>query len=230
MARRTICAAALAALAALPLAPPALAHEGSPDYESLVRSIAPRIPGFAVEVLNGDDRLEARNTGAATVTIEGYDDEPYLRLRPNGIVEANLRSPAHYLNQDRFSGAKVPASADAGAAPRWTVVARTGRYEFHDHRMHWMARNVPQQVTDRSKRTKVFDWSVPLRVRGSSGAISGELFWRGSGPGAPLGAYVALGAVMLLGAGSVVLVRRRRAAAAAADHGHRPPRRKREAW
>jgi hypothetical protein len=227
MARRSIRAAALAALAAALLAPPALAHEGSPDYESLVRSVTPRIPGFAVEVLNGDDRLEVRNTGTATVTIEGYNDEPYLRLRPGGIVEANLRSPAQYLNQDRFTGAKVPASADPKAVAQWKVVARTGRYEFHDHRMHWMAMGVPQQVSDRSKRTKVFDWSVPLRAQGSSGAIAGELFWRGSGGGAPLGAYVALAVVMLLGGASVLLVRRRRAAAAAEPG---PGRREREAW
>jgi len=221
VARRTIRAAALAVLAAALAAPPALAHEGSPDYESLVRAVAPSIPGFAVEVLNGDDRLEARNSGSATVTIEGYNGEPYLRMRPGAIVEVNMRSPAHYLNQDRFLGAKVPASADPDAAPRWKVVARTGRYEFHDHRMHWMAKRVPEQVADRSRRTKVFDWSVPLRAQGTTGAIRGELFWRGSGTGAPVGAFVALAAIMLLGGAFVVLVRRRRAAAPAA---------RREAW
>ncbi len=225
MARRTIRAAALAALAAALAAPPVLAHEGSPDYVSLVRSVTPRVPGFAVEMLNGDDRLEVRNSGTATVTVEGYNGEPYLRLRPSGVVEANLRSPAHYLNQDRFSGARVPPAADPKDAPRWRVVARTGRYEFHDHRIHWMARSLPQQVTDRSRRTKIFDWSVPLRAQNSAGAISGQLFWRGSAPGAPVGAYVALGAIMLLGGAGVVLVRRRRAAA-----GARPRTPKREAW
>ena len=229
MARRTSRIAALAVLAAALLAAPAASHEGSPDYESLVRSVTPQIPGFAVEVLNGDDRLEVRNSGSAIVTVEGYNGEPYLRLRPNGVVEANLRSPAHYLNQDRFTGAKIPPSADPDAAPRWKVVARTGRYEFHDHRMHWMAKSLPQQVVDRSKRTKVFDWSVPLRAQGSTGEIDGELFWRGSGPGAPVGAFVALAALMLLGAGSVVLVRRRRAAAAAAA-ADPARRREREAW
>ena len=36
-----------------------------------------------------------------------------------------------------------------------------------------MAKNVPQQVTDESKRTKIFDWNVPLRAQGTTGAISG---------------------------------------------------------
>jgi LPXTG-motif cell wall-anchored protein len=76
--------------------------------------------------------------------------------------------------------------------------------------MHWMSKNVPQQVTDTSKRTRIVDWHVPLRAQGATGAISGELFWRGSGPGAPVGAFIAFGAIVLLGGASVVMVRRRR--------------------
>ena len=222
MARRIVAAAALCALAAAVPAGSAFAHAGNPDYESLVRTVTPRIPGLAVEVLNGDDRLEVHYNGTETVTLEGYNSDPYLRLRAGGIVEANLRSPAYYLNQDRFFGAKVPPTADPKAPPRWKVVARTGRYEFHDHRMHWMAKDVPAQVKDRSKRTKIVDWRVPLRAQSSAGAISGELYWRGSGPGAPVAAFVALGAIMLLGGAFVVLVRRRRAGTEG------PPRR--EAW
>jgi hypothetical protein len=209
-AARLTAVAALCALTAAITSPSAFAHAGNPSYESLVRGVTPQIPGFSVEVLNGDDRLEVQNSGPRTVTIDGYNGEPYLRLRPDGPVEANLRSPAYYLNQDRFYGAKVPASADPKAAPQWKVVERTGRYEFHDHRMHYMAKNVPQQVTDRSKRTKIFDWRVPLRAGGATGAITGQLFWRGDAPGAPVGAFVGLGAIVLLGVASVVVVRRRR--------------------
>ena len=215
MARRTVVASALCALGVAVFAPPAFAHAGNPNFESLVRGVSPSIPGFTVEVLNGDDRLAVQNTGSETVTIEGYDEEPYLRLSPGGKVEVNLRSPAYYLNQDRDFGADVPASANARATPQWSVVTNTGRYEFHDHRMHWMAKSIPQQVTDKAKRTKVVDWHVPLQASGPSsgtGAIDGELFWRGTGPGAPLGAFVAFGAIVLLGGAAVVVVRRRRAA------------------
>jgi hypothetical protein len=215
MARRTL-AAAIIALAALVPAASAFAHAGNPDYESHVRAVTPPIPGFSVEVLSGDDRLAVANHGASTVTIYGYNREPYVRLAPDGTVAVNLRSPAYYLNQDRFAGAKVPASANAKAAPGWQVVERTGRYEFHDHRMHWMARDVPSQVKDRSARTKVFDWKVPLRTGTAKGAIDGELFWRGSSGGPPVGAFVGLGAILLVGGASAVVVRRRRAGAGAA--------------
>jgi hypothetical protein len=210
MARRIALVVALCALAAGPTAPFAYAHSGSPDYESLVRDVTPSIPGFDVEVLNGDDRLEVQNTGSSTVTIDGYNKEPYLRMRPDGTVEVNLRSPAYYLNADRFYGADVPDSADPKLVPSWKVVARGGRYEFHDHRMHYMANNVPQQVADRAKRTKVFDWNVPLRAGGTTGTIRGELFWRGAQAGAPVGAFIGLGVLVLLGGATVVAVRRRR--------------------
>jgi hypothetical protein len=228
MARRTTLAAALVALAALILATSAFAHAGNPNYESVVRGVTPPIQGFSVEVLSGDDRLAVANRGSSTVTIGGYNREPYLRLAPDGTVAVNMRSPAFYLNKDRFSGGSVPASADPEAAPDWRVVEHSGRYEFHDHRMHWMAKNVPPQVKDHSARTKVFDWKVPLRTGATTGAINGQLFWRGSSGGPPAGAFVALAALVLLGAASVVVVRRRRAAATATGTGAAVPRE--EAW
>ena len=230
MARRIACAAALCALAAGIPATSALAHEGNPNYESLVTGVTPQVPGFRVQVLNGDDRLEVENGGSRTVTIEGYNRDPYIRMSPGGTVAVNLRSPAYYLNQDRFYGTKVPASANAKAAratPQWSVVTRTGRYEFHDHRMHWMAKSVPQQVADKAKRTKIVDWQVPVHAAGAAGSISGSLFWRGAEPGAPIGAYIGFGAIALLGAAAVVIVRRRRAVAGPTKA---PPKSRTEAW
>jgi hypothetical protein len=225
---RFLAAAALYALVAGITATSAVAHAGNPDYESLVRGVTPQIPGFSVAVLSGDDRLEVENSGSRTVTIYGYNrrpKDPYIRLSRGGKVEVNLRSPAYYLNQERYSGAHVPDSADPKAPPQWKVVERTGRYEFHDHRMHWMSKSVPPQVTDKSKRTKIVAWNVPLSAQGTPGAIQGELFWRGSGPAVPVAAFVAFGVIVLLGGVSVVVVRRRRRAGPSASAAPRG-----EAW
>ena len=210
MARRCIRAAALAALVVSLCASSAYAHAGNPKFESLVEGVSPKISGFSVTVLDGDDRLELVNHSSETITIDGYNKEPYLRMEPDGTVSVNVRSPALYLNTDRTDTAPVPDSADAKAAPQWKVVEHDGRYQFHDHRIHWMSTSTPQQVTDTSKRTKVVDWRVPLHAAGSAGAISGTLFWRGSSGGPPAGAFGALALILLLGAGTVVLVRRRR--------------------
>jgi hypothetical protein len=79
--------------------------------------------------------------------------------------------------------------------------------------MHWMAKTVPSQVKDRSARTKIFDWKVPVHAGATTGAISGQLFWRGSSGGPPAAAFATLAVLVLLGGASVVVVRRRRAAA-----------------
>ncbi len=210
MPRSIAFAAALAALAIA--AAPALAHEGNPNYESLVTGVTPQLAGVTVDVLNGDDRLEIVNRGTRTVVLEGYNREPYVRLAPGGEVAVNLRSPAYYLNRVRLDTAavEVPDAADPQAAPVWKVVERTGRFEFHDHRMHWMAKGDPPQVRDKGSRTKVFDWRIPVRADGGNGAISGTLYWRGSSAGAPVGAFVGFGALLLVGVAAVFAVRGRR--------------------
>jgi hypothetical protein len=212
MARRTL-AAAFAAITALLTATSAFAHAGNPSFESVVRTVSPAIPGLTVDVLNGDDRLVVANHGASVVTIDGYDSEPYVRMAPDGTVAVNTRSPALYLNANARTEGTVPPSANAAAAPQWKVVEHTGRYEFHDHRIHWMGASTPRQIKDKSKRTKVFDWKVPVRTASTKASIDGELFWRGSSAAAPAAAFAGLALIVLLGGAAVVVVRRRRAAA-----------------
>ncbi|MDX6688994.1 MAG: hypothetical protein QOG15_451 [Solirubrobacteraceae bacterium] len=211
MARHRLVAAALCALATALAPSAASAHTGDPRFDSLLSRVTPNVPGLKVDVIGNGTYLDVEYHGTQTVTIYGYNKDPYLRLSPNGIIAINLRSPAYYLNQDLLEqNVVVPKGVDPTAAPHYKVVSRTGRYQFHDHRTHWMSKATPQQVTDTSKRTKVVDWHVPLRVGSTTGAISGALFWRGQSGGAPVAAIVAFALIVLLGAGSVVVVRRRR--------------------
>ncbi|HEX2070796.1 MAG TPA: hypothetical protein VHF90_04000 [Thermoleophilaceae bacterium] len=210
--RRISGAAMVALLALATAATSALAHGGGgTDYISDVRSVTPANVGLTVEVLDRDDRLALRNGGDRTVVVEGYDGEPYARLRPDGTVEVNRRSPALYLNEDRFAKVDVPQRADERATPQWEVVDGSGRFEWHDHRIHWMGAGRPPAVRDPQRRTKVFDWEVPLRVGGRGGSVAGTLTWVGRpDDGVPVAALVALATVVVGGIALVVLVRRRR--------------------
>ena len=179
-------------------------------YRTYVTSITPKVHGLSVEVLEFADRLLLRNNTGKTVTIYGYSGEPYARVLANGATEQNHRSPAVYLNTNYYANVTVPAYATAAASPQWEGVDRTGQFEWHDHRIHWMSPVTPPQVKDTGKRTKIFDWTVPIKVGNQAGAIRGELFWVPEGSSAPTGAYVAFVVVALLAAATVLVVRRRR--------------------
>jgi len=204
--------AAGAALLALLAVPAAQAHQGNPNYRSVIHGVIPNMPGVKLQVLNFDDRLQLDNRTGQTVTVEGYQNEPYARLLKDGTVEVNRNSPAYYLNNDRTSTGSVPANAKPGATPSWKVVDRTGSFQWHDHRIHWMSTVMPKQVTDKSKRTKVFDWTVPMQVGTTKANVTGTLFWQPKpGGGIPTGALIGLVVLAVAGLGAVFVVRRRRA-------------------
>ena len=106
---------------------------------------------------------------------------------------------------------------DSKGEPRWKEISQTGRFEWHDHRMHWMSKADPEAVKDKSVRTKVFDWKVPIEVDGRRGAIAGTLFWTPRPPPAcRSGAIVAFAALVIALCVVVIVVRHRRAAPQAA--------------
>jgi hypothetical protein len=202
-------ACALAVALALPSAV-AVAHKGNPNFRSDFRAVAPAIPGIQVQVLNNDDRLLLINRSGNDIVVQGYDDEPYLRILANGTVQENRRSPARYLNEDRFARVDVPPDADSKASPEWQSVDKTGRYEWHDHRIHWMSKSLPPKVKDKDVRTRIFDWRVPIRVGPRRAALTGTLYWQPADSTAPVGAFVGLGVFALLAGALVLAVRSRR--------------------
>lgn len=212
---RSIRSAALAVIVAVAAAPAASAHSGNPNFRSVLKTpaLAPQLPGVTIDVVGYDSFMHIRSTASKPVIIYGYQGDQYARILPDGTVQENHNSPAYWLNQDRFGTTPVPPTATVRAAPDWRTVDKTGQLTWHDHRMHWMVKSTPTNVHDTSKKTKVFDYRIPLSEGASKAQIQGTLFWVGQ-PGGPsgvaIGAMVAL--VLLAAAGSVLVVRRRRGA------------------
>jgi hypothetical protein len=184
------------------------------------------VKGVSVSVLNFDDRLQLQNTSGRDVVITDYDGKPYARVLADRTVEVNTNSPAYYLNDDRYANVTVPKGL--GSTPHWKLLERTGRFQWHDHRIHWMSTTDPPQLKDKSRRTHIFDWQVPITVGGQKAAITGSLTWVPLDPGGsvPMGAIWALAALIIAGSLVVVVVRRRRGPEAGARGG----RSEAEAW
>ncbi len=188
------------------------ADQGSnSNFRSYIVNVTPSVPGLQIQILAFADRLQVFNHTGRTVTIYGYQGEPYARLLGDGTVQLNERSPALYLNTSFYGGGTVPASANPSLPPQWTTIYKTGTFQWHDHRIHWASPATPPQVTDKSKRTLIFNWRVPIAVGSQAGAISGQLFWTPSTSTASPAAYIALAIIALLGLALVIVVRRRRA-------------------
>src|SRR4030095_10146065 len=88
------------------------------DFGAGVTSVSPDLPGVTVRVLQFGDDLELVNRSGTEVTVPGYEAEPYLRIGPDGVWR-NSRSPATYINLDRFGRVTLPDEADPRAEPRW---------------------------------------------------------------------------------------------------------------
>lgn len=169
-------------VAVLSLAGPAVAHVGGDvagsDFDGRITSVSPEVPGVTVRILQFGDEFEVVNTTGTDVEIPGYSDEPYLRIGPDGVWR-NSRSPATYLNLDRYGGADVPDSADADAEPEWVQVSTQSQYVWHDHRTHWMSEGQlpPQVAADPDRAHVVSRWVVPMSHGGTAIEVAGVLTW-----------------------------------------------------
>ena len=216
MTRPALLVVALASLAALVLGPPAAppGGGGARGVRAPVAKITPPAVGVSVEVVDSDDRLVLTNRTGKPLVIDGYEGEPYLAFR-DGHVLRNARSPATYLNDDRFGTGMLPTKADPKAPPEWEEVAQKEVYEWHDHRIHWMSKTLPPKIAAvKSEPHHVFDWHVPGTLGRERLTIAGTLDYEPPPGGNPT-LLVGAAAVVLLGGAGVVVLRRRRLSARA---------------
>lgn len=201
----------VAALGAATNNPLASAHGGDAGYESVITRLSPAVRGMTVEVPAGGSHLKLTNRTGRDLTVLGYEGEPFARILADGTVQENRNSPAYWLNKDELGNAPVPRTAVAKAKPNWRTLDSTGSHEWHDHRVHWMGGEAPARITDRSKRTLVLRWKVPMRLGKDPVEVDGELWWRGQDQGdrgviAP--AFIGLGLLCLFLGGAAVVRRR----------------------
>ncbi|GAA2571546.1 hypothetical protein GCM10010435_52380 [Winogradskya consettensis] len=205
--RRTALFLVVLAGALLAPAGPAFAHGGdAPDatsYRTDVSGLSERIPALTVRAVEAGARLELVNNTGKTVEILGYQDEPYLEVRPDGVYQ-NVNSPATYTNATLDGDSPVPSNADPTAPPQWQKVSGEPTVRWHDQRTHWLSPGLPPQAqADPSRAHKLRDWTVPLRQGAHTFTVNGTLTWE-----PPPAAWLWWAAAVALAAGITALALR----------------------
>ncbi|MEM7091617.1 MAG: hypothetical protein AAF567_01340 [Actinomycetota bacterium] len=146
-------------------APVASADAAGPtDYRTDIVSIEPADIPISVEMIGGDAFIILEQQGSVEVVVLGYRGEEYLRFDPDGTVVENRRSPATWLNAERYGTEDaLPSFVDHQAPPQWRRVASNGRYAWHDHRTHWMN---PARPPGAEPGDQVLEATVPLLIDG----------------------------------------------------------------
>lgn len=167
------------------------------NYLTRLERVTPEVPGVKMRVVESGSRFELVNTTDEELVVIGYQEEPYLRIGPNGVFE-NRRSPATYLNASRRGTSSVPGSADPEAAPVWKKVSDGNVARWHDHRIHWMGDRDPPAVRRAPDRRQVVipEWSIAMRIGERNIEARGNLLWV---PGPSATPWLALAVVLLIG-------------------------------
>ena len=168
--------AVLGLLSLVSLVPSSVTGDGvhSRNTESIITSVTPALPsGVSVSIVGSDTFVRVESDGVR-VEIPGYEDEEYIRISVDGVVEVNDASITTALNEERYGNVDV-SKVDKNSPPRWRVMSRDGIAMWHDHRSHWMSPKSPAAIDDAGK---VFDWEIPMVVAGQKTTIAGTLYLR----------------------------------------------------
>ena len=163
----------------VPLAPQ---HIGSGDAvqprdtQAVIESVAPALPDGVKFTIVGSDTFVRVESKGHDVQVQGYEDEPYLRIDKSGTVQVNDSSQTTVLNSDRYGNVDLTQFKKSDI-PKWRTIATNGVAMWHDHRSHWMNPVKPATIDDRGT---VLKWTIPITVDGVVTKIDGSLYLRNS--------------------------------------------------
>lgn len=158
---------------------PAQAHGAdAPDATNyLVKVVrAPQLPGLEIITIEAGARLQLTNKTGRNIEVLGYQGEPYLDVRPDGVYE-NIHSPATYLNIT-IAHVDPPAHADPTVPPSWKKVSDKPIHRWHDQRVLWTSPQPPPQVAANPDAPHhIRDWTVSMRAGATPLELAGTLEW-----------------------------------------------------
>jgi hypothetical protein len=168
---------AFAVIVVLVPAAPAQAHptgiQPAVDYRTRVTEIVPAVAGVRARFVADGSMLELRNDSGRIVEVVGYQGEPMLQVRPDGVWH-NTKAPSLYVDK---RGAAINPTADAHAEPQWQRISTVPLARWQDHRAWWHGGPPPWVLANPSRMHRVSNWRVPLRDGAARSEIVGTLDW-----------------------------------------------------
>ena len=176
------------------------------QFDSTVTS-APA--GLAASVLQG--RLPGLFvTVTAPLTVLGRDGEPFLRSDGH-VLSVNTASRT-YVEDQQARGAAV---APPGVAARWKALPGM-TLTWLDERLRYPSAAPPRAALGKPVPSTVGTWTIPVRLAGSTSALTGQMRWvpsvdarSGGSSSLRRWGFAGLAALLLITAAAAVRRRRR---------------------
>jgi len=171
-------AAAVAALLMLVASAPMVqAHESDPAVVTVLDSISPQLPaGVRVQVVSSiAAQLLVENTTSTPLQAVAESGEIFVRVSAAG-VEGNFGSQAWYDSNAPSGRARTPGGALG--APRFVRVQGEPSWGWFDHRLHPAEVRVTPAVRNAKVRSRLAEWTVPLRYGTTEVTLRGHLEYR----------------------------------------------------
>ncbi len=167
----------LAAALVVP-APPAAAHASDPSLRPVIDAVDPAVPGVTIQLASSvTAQLVVANPTPTPVSVMDVNDEPFLRIGPDGVF-ANKASPWWYLTNSPNGDAAIPEDAQPGAPARWEQVSAEPAWGWFEHRLHPMAQRVPPDVSRARRTTTLAHWSIPMYYGGQPFDVEGRIVYQ----------------------------------------------------
>ena len=145
------------------------------NTESVVESITPTNQAVRVDIVGGDAFVRLRVQPGHSVEMNGYYDEPFVRIDANGEAFVNVASRTHELSRTRYGATAIDEQPTSTTEPVWRRESTNGTVLWHDHRVHWMSTDAPR-ATDESGLVQ--RWTMPMTIDGVATVVSGALYVR----------------------------------------------------
>jgi hypothetical protein len=206
--KRTFLTVLAAVTLVVAAASPVRAHSGVNANDHLRSRVVTAPAGIEASVAADGSAITV--SAAGTVTVLGYDDEPFLMFAGGQVLD-NANSLTTYDARPGVMTTMPPSAGSSDAEPAWEV-AGPAPYSWSDHRIEWSAA-LPQAVMDAPKKPHtVSTWSIPVLVDGERAAITGRIDWVPvtDSVGLTLAVCSIVLMVVVIGAGAIAFPRRKR--------------------